>query len=66
MIKQYFFMILNGSKKIIGDGLNLELKNHNYYTSNMKISIITAIWNSNKTLRDTFDSVLKQDYKVNI
>ena len=29
----------------------------------MKISIITATWNSDKTLRDTIDSVLKQSYK---
>lgn len=29
----------------------------------MKISIITATWNSAETVRDTFDSVLRQDYK---
>lgn len=29
----------------------------------MKISIITATWNSASTLRDTFDSVLRQNYK---
>lgn len=28
----------------------------------MKISIITATWNSAATVRDTFDSVLRQDY----
>lgn len=28
----------------------------------MKVSIITATWNSDKTLRDTFESVLKQSY----
>lgn len=29
----------------------------------MKISIITATWNSAETVRDTFDSVLRQNYK---
>lgn len=29
----------------------------------MKVSIITATWNSDKTLRDSIDSVLKQSYK---
>lgn len=29
----------------------------------MKISIITATWNSASTLRDTFDSILRQDYQ---
>lgn len=29
----------------------------------MKISIVTATWNSGETVRDTFDSVLRQDYK---
>lgn len=29
----------------------------------MKISVITATWNSASTVRDTFDSVLRQDYK---
>lgn len=29
----------------------------------MKISIITATWNSASTVRDTFDSVLRQDYQ---
>lgn len=29
----------------------------------MKISIITATWNSASTVRDTFDSVLRQDYE---
>ena len=29
----------------------------------MKISIVTATWNSAETVRDTFDSVLRQDYK---
>ena len=28
----------------------------------MKISIITATWNSGATLRDTMESVLAQDY----
>lgn len=29
----------------------------------MKISIVTVTWNSDKTLRDTIESVLKQDYQ---
>ena len=29
----------------------------------MKISIVTATWNSAETVRDTFDSVLRQEYK---
>lgn len=29
----------------------------------MRISIVTATWNSAETVRDTFDSVLRQDYK---
>lgn len=29
----------------------------------MKISIVTATWNSAETVRDTFDSVLCQEYK---
>lgn len=29
----------------------------------MKISIITATFNSGKTLRDTFESVLRQSYR---
>ena len=29
----------------------------------MKISIITATWNSAETVRDTFESILKQNYK---
>lgn len=29
----------------------------------MKISIVTATWNSAETLRDTFDSVLRQEYE---
>lgn len=28
----------------------------------MKVSIITATFNSEKTLQDTLDSVLRQDY----
>ena len=29
----------------------------------MKISIVTVTWNSAATLRDTIESVLKQNYK---
>ena len=29
----------------------------------MKVSIITATFNSEKTLQDTLDSVLRQDYR---
>ena len=29
----------------------------------MKITIITATWNSGRTVRDTLESVLRQSYK---